>query len=176
LRCLTCLSAPPLYDYARSAGLYAGPLRDALHAFKFREKRAMARPLAALMLEQVAAALPPDIAALVPVPLAKGRLRERGFNQAELLAERVGAALAIPVRRRWLGRVRETSAQSDLTAAQRRVNVEGAFLASRAAAGHHVVIIDDVLTTGATVGECARALREVGARRIGVATVARVVQ
>jgi ComF family protein len=135
----------------------------------------MARPLTELMLEQHAATFPPGVDALVPVPLARQRLRERGFNQAELIAERLGAALAVPVRRRWLVRVRETSPQSDLTAAQRRANVGGAFVATTAAAGHHVVIIDDVLTTGATVGECARALRAAGARRIGVATVARVI-
>jgi len=135
----------------------------------------MARPLARLMLEQNAATFSPDVAALVPVPLARERLRERGFNQAELIAERLGVALAIPVRRRWLARVRETSPQSDLTAAERRANVGGAFVASSVAAGQHVVIVDDILTTGATVGECARALRQAGARRIGVATVARVV-
>jgi ComF family protein len=173
-RCAACPVAPPAFDYARSAALYAGPLREALHALKFRGKRALARPLAELVLEGARAALASDVDALVPVPLAAARLRARGFNQAELIAERVGRALAIPVRGRWLARIRETSPQSDLGPAQRHANVRGAFAAARGAAGRHVVLIDDILTTGATAGECARALRGAGARRIGVVTVARV--
>ncbi|MGH7335544.1 MAG: ComF family protein [Candidatus Rokuibacteriota bacterium] len=173
-RCHTCLAAPPAYDYARGAGIYAGPLREALHALKFRGKRAIARPLAALMLEQRAVTFAPDIDALVPVPLARNRLRERGFNQSELIAERLAAELGIPVRRRWLIRVRETSPQSDLNLAQRGANVHGAFAAPTSVAGSHVVIIDDVLTTGATAHACAHALRAAGASQIGVATVARV--
>jgi ComF family protein len=140
---------------------------------KFQGKRAVAKPLAELVLEQ-RRAFAPDIDALVPVPLAPGRLRERGFNQAELIAERLAGALRVPLRRRWLVRVRETLPQSELTIAKRRSNVEGAFLATSAAAGQHVVIIDDILTTGATAAACARALRAAGASRIGVATVARV--
>lgn len=174
--CLRCLAAPPAYDYARGAGIYAGALRDALRALKFQGKRAVARPLAELMLEQATATFAPDVDALVPVPLARHRLRERGFNQAELIAERVARVLTVPLRRRWLFRVRETSPQSDLTAAERRANVDRAFLATSAAAGKHVIIIDDILTTGATAGACARALRAAGASRIGVATVARVVE
>jgi predicted amidophosphoribosyltransferase len=78
------------------------------------------------------------------------------------------------VRPRWLARVRATLPQSELGAAQRRANVRGAFAADPAAAGHHVVVVDDVLTTGATAAECARALRVAGAAQVGVLTVARV--
>jgi ComF family protein len=173
-RCGICRAAPPAFDYARSAALYAGPLREALHALKFRGKRALARPLAELVLEVAGPVFAPDVEALVPVPLAGARLRARGFNQADLIAERVGAALAIPVRGRWLVRTRETAPQSDLGPTEREANVRGAFAAARGAAGRHVVLIDDILTTGATAGECARALRTAGARRVGVATVARV--
>jgi ComF family protein len=172
--CLGCRVDPPPFDCARGAGTYAGPLRQALHAFKFRGQRALARPLAELMREQCDAVLIPSVEALVPVPLARARLRERGFNQAELIADRLGALLGVSVRRRWLARVRETAPQTDLTAAQRRANVEGAFVASSSVAGRHLVLVDDVLTTGATSGECARALRAAGARRVDVATVARV--
>jgi ComF family protein len=174
--CLRCLAAPPAYDYARAVGIYAGTLRAALHALKFQGKRAVARPLAELMLEQRMATFGSDVDALVPVPLARHRLAERGYNQAELIAERLAAALSVPLRRRGLLRVRETSPQSDLTAAQRRANVDGAFVATSSFADQHIVMIDDILTTGATASACARALRAAGARRIGVATVARVVE
>jgi ComF family protein len=148
--------------------------RDAIHALKFRGRRALARPLAKLIVEQWGAALDADVAALVPVPLARGRQAERGFNQAALLAERLAAALGVPARPRWLARVRATAPQSDLGAAERRANVRGAFVAHPAVAGRHVVVVDDVLTTGATVAECARALKAAGAARVGVLAVARV--
>jgi ComF family protein len=169
--CPACRVDPPAFDRARGAGLYAGPLRLALQALKFGGKRALARPLAELVHEQCAV---PAADALVPVPLARVRLQERGFNQSELIADRLGALLAVPVRRRWLTRVRETRPQTDLAAAERRVNVRGAFAASRRVAGQHVVLVDDVLTTGATCHECARALCEAGARQVDVVTVARV--
>jgi ComF family protein len=110
----------------------------------------------------------------VPVPLARARERERGFNQATLLAERVGERVGVRVRPGWLARLRATASQSDLSAAERRANVAGAFVAAPAVAGRYVVVIDDVLTTGATLGECARALRSAGARHVGVLAVARV--
>lgn len=165
---------PPPWDYARAAGPYVEPLRTALSQFKFARRRALARPLGDLLVEQCGPWLPAQVDALVPVPLDRGRERERGFNQAALLAERLGSALRRPVRPRWLERVRPTPPQSALSAAARRDNVRGAFRAARAAAGRHVLVVDDVLTTGATVAECARALRAAGARTVGVVTVARV--
>jgi len=172
--CGSCAEEPPPFDYARSAAQYRGPLREALHAFKFRGKRALARPLGDLVLEQCAGTVPADVAALIPVPLARDRQRERGYNQAALLAERVAAALRLPVQPRWLRRVKATAPQSELSAPARRLNVRGAFGASPAVAGLHVVVVDDVFTTGATARECARALRAGGASRVGVLTVARV--
>jgi ComF family protein len=111
---------------------------------------------------------------LVPVPLGRARERERGFNQAALVAERLARGLGAPFRPCWLARARATAPQTDLDAAARRANVRGAFVASTAAAGADVVLVDDVLTTGATAGECARALRAAGVRSVGVLTVARV--
>lgn len=172
--CSTCATAPPPYDYARSAAVYEGTLREALHAFKFSGKRALARPLAELLAEQCVAALPADIEAVVPVPLAGARERERGFNQAALLARKIARGLGIPTRARWLARVRATLPQSELPATVRRTNVRGAFRASRRVTGRHVLLVDDIFTTGATLGECARTLREAGARRVGALTVARV--
>ncbi|OLC12713.1 MAG: hypothetical protein AUH29_15590 [Candidatus Rokubacteria bacterium 13_1_40CM_69_27] len=174
-RCPACLAEPPAFDYARAAAQYSGPLREVLHELKFHGKRALAAPLADLLVEQCAGALPAASDALVPVPLGRARERERGFNQAALIAERVAGALGVPAQPRWLTRVRPTQPQSDLGAAERQANVRNAFQAAPAVAGRHLVVIDDVLTTGATVSECARALRAAGARRVGVLTVARVV-
>jgi len=173
-RCGACAAEPPSFEYARAAGAYAGPLREALHALKFHGRRALARPLAALVREQCAGLLPPDVDALVPVPLARERERTRGFNQAGLIAEQLKGALRVPVRARWLARVRETAPQTELTGADRQRNVRGAFVASGAVGGRHVLVVDDIFTTGATAAECARALRRAGARRVGVLTVARV--
>jgi ComF family protein len=173
--CATCVTSPPPYDYARSAAVYEGELRDAIHRLKFGGRRALANPLGDLALEQCGASLPAAIDALIPVPLARDRERERGFNQAELLARRIGRRAAVPTRPRWLTRRRPTRPQSDLSAAERRANVRDAFQASDRVAGRHVLLVDDVLTTGATLEACARALRAAGARRIGVLTVARVV-
>src|SRR5262249_60806067 len=173
--CGPCRTAPPVWDYARAAARYEGPLRDALHAFKFEKRRALARPLADLVLEQCGDDLAADVDALVPVPLGQARERERGFNQARLIAERLAASLDRHVEPGWLTRVRPTASQSDLGAEERRANVRGAFAATANVAGRHVVVVDDVLTTGATAAECCRALRQAGARAVGVLSVARVV-
>jgi ComF family protein len=174
LRCHACVTAAPAFDYGRAAGAYAGPLREALHALKFGGKRALAGPLSALVLEQCGALLGPHVDALVPVPLAGARERERGFNQAALLAAHLAAASGLPSKPAWLWRSRGTRPQTELTAGERRANVSGAFAASRRASGAHVVLVDDIVTTGATSGECARTLRAAGARAVGVLAVARV--
>ena len=173
-RCHACVVAPPPFDYSRAAGAYTGALRDALLALKFDGKRALARPLAALMVEQCGGLLGPDVDALVPVPLARERERERGFNQATLLAGHLAAASGLTVEPRWLSRRRSTRPQTELTAGERRANVARAFSASPRAAGAHVILVDDVVTTGATATECARTLRGAGARTVGVLAVARV--
>jgi ComF family protein len=174
LRCHACAAAAPPFEYARAAGAYAGVLRDALHALKFGGKRALARPLSDLMLDTCGGLLGPQVDALVPVPLAPERERDRGFNQATLVAGHLAAASGLPLRARWLWRHRGTRPQTELTAVGRRGNVAHAFGASPHAAGAHVVLVDDIVTTGATAAECARTLRAAGARTVGVLAVARV--
>ena len=171
--CAGCTASAPAFDWARAAGVYARPLREAVQQFKFARRPALARPLAALIVEQCATAVPAG-AVLVPVPLARERERERGFNQAALLAERLASPLSARLRPRWLARTRATAPQTELTAVERRRNVSGAFVASTSARDADVVLVDDVFTTGATAAECARALRAAGARSVGVLTVARV--
>lgn len=172
--CQACTVEPPAFAWARAAVDYDGPARDALQAFKFGGRRLLARPLAQLIVDTPEAERAIRADALVPVPLAPARERERGFNQAQVLAERLAPRFGLPVRATWLARTRLTAPQTELSAAERRSNVRGAFAAARAVRGRSIVVIDDVFTTGATVSECARALAEAGAREIGVLTVARV--
>ena len=115
--------------------------------------------------------------ALVPVPLHPRRQRERGFNQSELLAEALGRRARIGVAAAALVRRQDTRSQTGLSAAARRANVKGAFAVRRRAsiAGRVVVLVDDVLTTGATASACAQALRAAGAREVRLLTAARVV-
>ena len=147
---------------------YDAPLREAIHALKYRRRRALARPLGALLV----AALPPDVRAcdaVVAVPLFVTRLRERGFNQAELLAEAVTAEVGCRLVR-GLERTRATEHQVGMDRHAREANVRGAFAWRGSPPPAAVLLVDDVLTTGATMRECARALRAAGASEVyGVA-------
>jgi ComF family protein len=177
-RCGACRSRPPEYAYARAAAPFGEVLREALHAFKFAGKRAVALPLGDLLAE-AGAAWPPARGAdlLVPVPLHRDRQRQRGFNQAALLTERLGRLWGVAVAPHALERTAPTLAQTGLGGEERRRNVRGAFAVPRPATvrGRRVLLVDDVLTTGATADACAGALRRAGAAEVGVLTVARAV-
>jgi ComF family protein len=148
-----------------------------VHELKYHGRRRVAARLAEVLL-----ALPAvrDVlargAVLVPVPLHPRRRRERGFNQAELLAREVGRRARLPVAPSALVRRKDTVAQAGLSAAARRRNVRGAFAVRRraAVAGKVVVLVDDVLTTGATASACASLLRDAGASEVRLLAVARV--
>mgnify|MGYP001597276237 CR=1 FL=1 len=118
---------------------------------------------------------PGDYDAIVPIPLHRAKRRLRGFNQAARLARRLSAATAIPTRENWLWRIRETETQTRLTRGERASNVKGAFLCNDKAqlGGARVLLVDDVLTTGATAGACATALLGGGAASVDVCAVAR---
>lgn len=160
---------------ARAVGPFAGWLRGAIVALKYDDEADRAAHLAALMAERIADLAPRAL--LVPVPLHPSRERQRGYNQSALIADGVAAALG------WeridpLRRSRATGQQAKLGAAARQSNVAGAFVLATEfdpvrLAGETVVLVDDVLTTGATVGECAGVLASIGPGRICVATLAR---
>ena len=122
----------------------------------------------------IAAAAPRDLPeAIVPVPLHVSRLRERGFNQAHELARPLARHLGIPLRPGWLERTRRTDAQSDLDAEGRAGNVRGAFVARVPSGIRHVAVVDDVMTTGATLAACTLALKRGGVERVDIWALAR---
>jgi ComF family protein len=163
------------FDNAYSYGSYEGVLRRLIQLFKYERIDTLAAPLGRFLLN----GLPRDLRfdCLVPVPLHWRRKWSRGFNQAELLARVLGRHTALPVLAKTLQRRRSTQAQAGLSDAERRANTEGAFTVPDKRrpdlSGKHVLLIDDVLTTGATLSAASRALRRAGARRVTVLTVAR---
>ena len=176
-RCGACLLTPPAYDQARAVGLYAGVLRDLIHALKYQRIYGLVRPLGDLLYQHFSmywSASPPE--ALVPVPLHRSKLRTREFDQALALARHVSQGVGIPLWADVLIRHRPTRSQVGLSAAERQRNIRGAFTVQKPqyCAGKALLLIDDVYTTGATVQECARLLRQAGAARIDVYTLARV--
>ena len=159
-----------------SLGPYEGALRSAVLALKFGGRRRLAVQLARVLwsVPGVRALLAAD-AILVPVPLHARRLRRRGFNQSELIARELARLSRQRLCAGALTRRRDTSAQTGLSAAQRRANVTGAFVVQRASCVHGVtvVLVDDVYTTGATARACAQALRRAGVKGVRLVTVAR---
>ncbi len=152
---------------------HEGALAKAIHRFKYEDRSDLSRSLGLLLASAAKGELAQMPGALVPLPLHEARFRERKFDQAALLARTVATYAGRPLELGWLTRVRHTPRQVGLSEAQREVNVAGAFVASAAVQGQDVVLIDDVLTSGATAREAARVLREAGAARVFVLTLAR---
>lgn len=167
--CGGCLRSPPPYDLARAAFRYDFPLDRLILRFKFFNDQAAGALLGELFAQRMQAR---PGAVLLPVPLHVTRLRERGFNQAELLARMLAGAHHLPLRTDVLRRVRATEVQSGMNAAARRRNVKNAF-AVVATPPAHAVIVDDVVTTGSTVREIAMALRRAGTDLVEVWSLAR---
>ena len=155
--------APEGLDALRTSFRFAGIARRAILEAKFRGVTGLFEPLSSSLAGEVQASWRADV--VVPIPLAAGRERRRGFNQSELVARRVAEAHGLPLRLDVLERARETEAQATLDAEQRQRNIRGAFVA-REVAGLRVLLIDDVTTTGATLNEAARALRAAGATHV----------
>ncbi len=176
-RCSACRArASPLRE-VRAASLYRAPLDRLLPRFKFHHDLAAGRLLATTMaaafapLAACGAAIP---ATLIPVPLHRSRLRQRGYDQALELARPLSRRLGLPLRANGLHRARDTPPQSRLDAAQRRRNLRDAFAWTAAAPPPaHAILIDDVMTTGATLHAAAQALRRAGAQRVDAWVCAR---
>jgi len=177
--CGGCLDNPPPFAAARAAVLFEGPVRDLVHRFKYGNKVQHARPLGLLTAHRTgssAEAFAGDL--IIPVPLHLKRLRQRGFNQAILLADLAARKWQLPLSRDNLRRTRWTEPQITLSAAERRENVRGAFALRDAGEvkNRRIILVDDVYTTGSTVAECAGTLKKGGAAAVLVVTVARAVQ
>jgi ComF family protein len=172
-RCALCRTGALGFDAAYCYGVYDGALRKLIHLFKYSRMRALDKPLGAYL----ALALPrgKQFDAVVPVPLHWRRRWARGFNQSELLARAIARRCSVPVLRA-LQRRRATAFQAGLTNAARRENVAQAFEARRRCpvAGKRILLVDDVMTTGATAAACARALRRAGAESVSLLALVRV--
>ena len=167
--CGACLARPPPFSAARAAFVYAFPADRLVQAFKYGGALAHADFLAAALAAVVVGS---DVEVVVPMPLAARRQRARGFNQAGEIARRVAHRLGLPMA--WaLARVRDAPAQAGARRRDRLRNPRGAFVALPALAGRRVAVVDDVMTTGATMAAAARAARAAGAVRVDAWIVAR---
>lgn len=178
LVCGACLKKPPQFEHVEVPWRYAFPLDSLITRFKHHAKWPLGRLLGELLSHHLQHAFEnglPRPALLLPVPLGKRRLRQRGFNQAGMLASWLGSALDLPVAAQLLRRERETTAQQDLDAAARQRNLRQAFTLAHPERiqGLHLAVVDDVLTTGATANSLARLLKRAGAARVDVYCLAR---
>ncbi|MDR3775788.1 MAG: phosphoribosyltransferase family protein [Terracidiphilus sp.] len=182
--CRTCRMAPPPFVRAVAYGPYQGRMKEAIHALKYDHLHPAARTLGQMLAEAIAQLAPeaPLEMLVIPVPLHRSKHAERGFNQARSLAVQALASLRkthpqwrLTLAANTLMRLRSTKSQAGLTFRQRRLNVRGAFTVSNPAsvARKHVLLIDDILTTGATARAAAQALARAGAASVWVATLAR---
>ncbi|MBB4818454.1 ComF family protein [Pseudomonas alcaligenes] len=178
LVCGECLKRPPAFDAAHIAWRYDFPVDSLITRFKHQAQWPLGRLLAELLanhLQRAQAAGEPRPDALLAVPLAARRQRQRGFNQAQMLAHWLGRQLRLPVHDDWLLRALDTPAQQGLDAATRKRNLRGAFQLARHAApsGLHLALVDDVLTTGTTAQYLAQLLKRAGAARVDIYCLAR---
>ena len=183
--CLACLQNEPVFSRAAAHGSYDGGLREMIHLLKYERVRPAAAVLGRMLAEvvaDVAEAFGPEAPVIMAVPLHASKMRQRGFNQSELIARAMlklkPAALDVKLNTTALVRSRATESQTGLTPPQRRENVRGAFKVVRSdqITGRDILLVDDVFTTGTTASECARVLRRAGAARVFVVTVARVLK
>ncbi len=175
--CGDCLRHPPAFMEAMACISYDQPAAGLLHRLKYNRDTTVLPGLAKIIGLSGRAVLPcPDL--IVPVPLHRRRLRERGLNQSVLLARLFFPARLVDIRLDILKRIRDTPAQTSLDGAARRRNLRLAFVVSDAGAvqGRSVCLVDDVFTTGTTVNECSKTLLEQGAQEVRVLTLARVVK
>ncbi|MEW6686263.1 MAG: ComF family protein [Candidatus Edwardsbacteria bacterium] len=192
--CLLCEELPPLFTQARAGGIFEGTLAEAVHLLKYKRRISLAKRLAEMMAKSISAS-PLYRAAdfLVSVPLHPSRIRERGYNQSDLLTEQLSSLLGIGWSKKILYRKKATASQTKLKVEERRENVKGAFAVypvrnslrclsswqisngvkdKESLVGKKVILVDDVMTTGATINACAEVLRESGAKEVLALTAA----
>lgn len=174
-RCGECRKRRPKFDQAVSVARYEGVLKEAILRFKYHQQANLAHPFADLILKGINHEFKVDH--LIPVPLHARRLKERQYNQALLLSDALGRQIQSSVIPDGLERIRETSSQAGLPINERRRNVRGAFRVRQSffIKNRRILLVDDVMTTGATVNECAQTLKKAGAKSVSVLTVARAV-
>nr|WP_049768286.1 ComF family protein [Methylocella silvestris] len=170
---------PPVYERARAVAQFEdGPVRHLIHRLKYGDRMELAKPLGAWM-ARAGADILNDADCLMPIPLHRGRLFSRRFNQAQAMAQAVSAASGVPVDPLCLERVKPTQSQVRLTKSQRALNMQGAFRVKEETIaqveGRAIVLVDDVMTSGATVNAAARALLRAKAERVDVLVFARVI-
>jgi ComF family protein len=174
--CARCVREPKAFDRAFSVCVYDGVIKTLIHEFKYKDKQHLGIPLSKLLIDFIKKYdLPVGyVDYLVPMPLHRAKLREREFNQAQILCREVGAAFGKPLLENNLFRYRATGSQASLEPHQRFLNVRGSFAVTekQSVAGRNILLIDDVLTTGATASEAAQALKDAGANIVFVLTLA----
>jgi ComF family protein len=181
--CSSCRMAPPEFERAAAWGVYTDGMRDAIRLLKYERVEAMARPLglllARVMTKMADQSMARDVT-VVAVPLHPRKQRQRGYNQSILLTDEAVTSLRregwpLKVQHAAMVRTRQTESQFGLSPRERRLNLRGAFVVRdpQAVSGREVLLVDDIYTTGATARECARVLRQAGATKVWVATVAR---
>jgi ComF family protein len=166
--CGLCIKGEHIFDFARSALLFTRTLREIIHHLKYSDRVSLAKPLGDILKQCLdREAFTGNL--VIPVPLHRSRERERGFNQAELIA----AQLGLPVATRILKRRKNTPSQTGLSRNERKRNLASAFEVMSEVKGR-IIVVDDVYTTGSTMNEIARTLKRSGAEHVEVLTVARV--
>ncbi len=167
--CGGCLKDKPPFDHARSFGLHNSTLKEAVNLLKFHGIKRLSKPLS----EKIIGMDLPQVDLVLPVPLHKKRLRQREFNQSALIGKHIARHLEVPIVINSLIRERNTMPQVGLNAKERRKNIRNAFTVKDAVVlkGKHIMLVDDVFTTGATVRECSRVLKKAGAHSVYVVTL-----
>jgi ComF family protein len=169
--CGECLSEPPRFSSVRVVGSYGFPIDALIRRLKYGCDLGLVEPLASLLAHRVHGSVAADC--IVPMPLAARRLRERGFNQSQEIARVLARRLGVPLAHQHCRRVRDSAPQAGLPLTQRRANIRGAFQCQADLSGARVAVVDDVMTSGATLDEIARVLLKAGAASVEGWIVAR---
>ena len=172
LLCFDCSNELPVFSFARATGLYEGVVKDALYSLKYTGRRSLAAPMGQLMARSVVEdGRYRSLGVIVPVPLADGKLRRRGFNQSGLLARELGKWLKVGVEEA-LVRTKDTDSQSKKGRQERLYNLQGAFAMAfgQNLVGKRVLLVDDVLTTGASLNQCTKVLIDHGVAEVMAVT------